>query len=165
MKNSDLEFLQLELSRVSDWIKFADTKAGFVAVFYSAVFGFLWSQREAFFIRTLCIRDCSAPYVILFIVILALLVLGIYFLLTTVKPRIDNKNTDESLFFYGTVSQMKIEDYLKDVEEISDEKASRQIKEQIYTNSIIANTKMTNVRRSIDTLVVIGVLLLILFFL
>ncbi|MCH7840675.1 MAG: hypothetical protein IID38_10640 [Planctomycetes bacterium] len=94
-----------------------------------------------------------------------LLIVGMYFLFATVKPRTDNKNTDKSFFFYGTVAKMKIEDYLKGIEKITEEETRRQIAEQIHTNSVIADTKMTNVRKSTYVLVAVGVLVLILFFL
>lgn len=162
MKNHDLKFLQSELSRVSDWIKFADAKAGFIAVFYSAIFGFLWTQKEDILAH---IFNGTGIYVVFYpVVVVAILLLipaGIYFLYATICPQLKNGNTDRSLFYFGNVAKMKIEDYLKDVEKMTEDEACRQIAEQIYTNSVIANAKMGSVRKSTQVLVAVGILLLV----
>lgn len=166
MKNKDLHFLCSELSRVSEWVQFADKKAGFIAVFYSAVFGFLWSQKTDIYERILNgTGQCPIVYTIVIVALFALLVLGLIFLFLSVSPRLKNGNTDRSLFFFGTIAKLKIADYISDIEKLSDEEAVRQVAEQIHTNSVIADAKMTNVKKSTYVLVAIGVLLLILFFL
>jgi len=163
MKNHDLQFLQSELSRVSDWIKFADAKAGFIVVFYSAIFGFLWTQKENIIARVLSGSGiCGWTYDIIVFSIAILILVGFYFLYTTVCPKLKNGNTDRSLFYFGNVAKMKIEDYLKDVEKMTEEEACRQVAEQIHTNSVIANAKMDSVKKSTQLLVITGVLLLML---
>ncbi len=162
MKNNDLQFLQSELSRVSEWVQFADKKAGFIAVFYSAIFGFLWSQKNEVLSCALSWSDCQWLYTIVLVAIFVLLIMGTYFLFATVSPRLKNWNTDRSLFFFGNIAKTKIEDYLKDIEALTEDEARRQIAEQIHTNSVIADVKMTNAKKSTQVLVVIGILLLIL---
>lgn len=163
MKNHDLQFLQSELSRVSDWIKFADAKAGFIVVFYSAIFGFLWTQKENIITRVLGGAGiCGWTYDVIVFSIIILILVGFYFLYATVCPKLKNGNTDRSLFYFGNVAKMKIEDYLKDVEKMTEEEACRQIAEQIHTNSVIANVKMDSVKKGTQLLVITGVLLLML---
>jgi len=162
MKNSDLQFLQAELSRVSEWIQFADKKAGFVAVFYSAIFGLLISKRDEIFIQLFWHGDCL--YGLLILALLIVLGVGMYHLISTVSPQLKNGNTDRSLFFFGTVAKMKIQDYLKDIKELTDEDAQREVAEQIHTNSVIANAKMASVRKSTFALVGAGFLVFLIFF-
>lgn len=162
MKNNDLQFLQAELSRVSEWIQFADKKAGFIAVFYSAILGLLISKRDEIFIQLFLYNNCL--YGLLLLALLITLVIGVYHLMCTVSPKLKNNNTDRSLFFFGTVAKMKIEDYLKDIRDLTEEDAQREVAEQIHTNSVIADTKMQSVRKSTYALVFVGVLVFLIFF-
>lgn len=162
MKNNDLQFLQAELSRVSEWIQFADKKAGFIGVFYSAILGLLITKRDEIFIQLFWHGDCL--YGLLLLALLIVLGVGAYHLLSTVSPQLKNGNTDRSLFFFGTVAKMKIEDYLKDIKELTEEDAQREVAEQIHTNSVIANAKMASVRKSTFALVYAGILVFLLFF-
>ncbi len=163
MKNHDLQFLQSELSRVSEWVQFADKKAGFIAVFYSAIFGFLWTQKEDILARVLNGAGiCGWIYTAVAVTTLILIFIGLYFLYATVCPRLKNGNTDRSLFYFGNVAKMKIEDYLKDVEKMTEDEACRQVAEQIHTNSVIANAKMNSVKKGTQVLLATGISLLIL---
>lgn len=162
MKNNNLQFLQAELSRVSEWIQFADKKAGFIGVFYSAILGLLITKRDEIFIQLFWHGDCL--YGLLLLALLIVLGVGAYHLISTVSPQLKNGNTDRSLFFFGTVAKMKIEDYLKDIKELTEEDAQREVAEQIHTNSVIANAKMASVRKSTFALVYAGVLVFLLFF-
>lgn len=162
MKNHDLQFLQSELSRVSDWIKFADAKAGFIVAFYSAILGILWTQKGNVVSRILDGTGFWAwIYNAIAITILILILAGFYFLYTTICPQLKNGNTDRSLFYFGSVAKMKIEDYLKNVEKMNKDEVCRQVVEQIHTNSVIANAKMDSVKKSTQVLVATGVLLLL----
>ena len=164
MKHHDLDFLQAELSRVCEWVQFADKKAAFIAVFYSAIFGFLIAQKKEVLAQLFWHRHGDV-YALLLVGLLALLVVGVYFLFATVSPRLKNHNTNRSLFYFGTVAKMKIEDFLQDIEKLTEEEARRQIAEQIHTNSAIADAKMANIKKSTQALLGVGVLLFLLFFL
>jgi len=47
MEKINLQFLQSELNRVCEWIKFSDKKTGFLSAYYSTIFGLLISQKES----------------------------------------------------------------------------------------------------------------------
>lgn len=165
MKCKDLDFLQAELTRTSEWVQFADKKAGFVAVFYSAIFGLLIAQRDEIFSRLFWHHHMNCSYALMLFLLIVALIIGAYFLFATVSPRLKNGNTARSLFYFGTVANMKIEDYLKDIEEMTDDEARRQVAEQIHSTSVIADMKMSNVRKSTLILLVCGALVFCLFFL
>ncbi len=163
MRHEDLDFLQTELSRVSNWIQFTDQKAGFIAVFYSAILGYLVSKRDEVLSHLFfCSQDCDI-WVLIFFVSIFFLWLGVYHLFLTVLPKLKNTNAKGSLFFFGSIATMKLGDYLVKFENLNDEEARNQLKEQIYTNSIIANSKMVSVQKSTKFLFWSGLLVFMLF--
>ncbi len=163
MKNLELSFLQNELNRVSDWIQSADKKSAFLSAYYSGIFlgtvsfkGIVISSISNFENWGLCL------YTILIIITIGLFILGIFFLISSVFPRLKNTNTNKSLFYFGNVAKLKPIDYFNEMEKLTEEDAKKQISEQIYTNSIIADQKMNNVKNSTKCLFVLVVLLFVL---
>ncbi len=114
MKSLNLQFLQEELKRISDWIKFSDQKTAFLAVYYSAVFGFAVSHKSEFISKLLSsggwISNLLCVDLLLIIITFSF---GIFFLFSSVFPRLKNSFTDESLFYFGTISRMKFVDFIK----------------------------------------------------
>lgn len=158
----DLAFLQSELIRVSNWIEFADKKAGFLGVFYSAILVFVFTQHK----DIICgIFYYESSYLVLYILslstLLSLLAQGFYFLFRAVLPNLKNLNTNHSLFYYGTVASKKIADYLNEMTELTGDKANKEITEQIYTNCVIADKKMKYIRKATQTLFAVIVVLAI----
>lgn len=149
-KKPDLDFFHSELVRVSEWVQFADKKAAFLGVFYSAIIGFLMSQREDILWRMYGRHgyQCDALLIFALLALLACLGVGIFFLFRAVLPRLNNGNTDNSLFYFGNVAKKKIADYLQEMDDLTEERAMREIAEQIHTNSYIADKKMRNVKDS-----------------
>lgn len=165
MKKLEIQFLQAELNRVSDWIRFADQKSAFLSVYYSAILFFLISQKE---IITISLQSFEGWGFCLFILLLVLTIIffivGIIFLLCSVFPRLKNHLIDTSLFYFGSIAKKKFLDYSKQMENLSEVESKKQIMEQIYTNSVIANQKMKNVQNSTKSLLILllGVFILIL---
>ncbi len=151
-----LEFLQKELDRINDWIKFADKKVGFLIVIYSVIIGLLKIKYSIFNF------DGAVKYVLLSLFLLSL-ILGVYFLLKTLFPKIKNKLTDNNILFFGNISCMKYKDFIDKYNNITEEEMRQNIFEQIYTNSVIANEKFKNIKKSTICLVISIVLLIFLF--
>ncbi len=147
---------------MSDWIKFSDKKTAFLAVYYSAVFGFAVSHKSEFISKLLSsggwISNLLCVDLLLIIITFSF---GIFFLFSSVFPRLKNSFTDESLFYFGTISRMKFVDFIKKLETLSDDESKKQLAEQIYTNSLIADRKMKNVRACIRRLFVLVLLITI----
>lgn len=160
MKNLDLQFLQKELERVTNFIQLSDRKSAFLSVYYSVVLGVLISfYNEDIF--NLC--DFFNFFIlILFVTILILFFIGFYFLFSSVFPKLDNNLTTKSLFFFGTISSYKYLDFSKKMEELDEPEARKGIIEQIYTNSDIANKKMKSIKISIKILFLLVALLFLL---
>jgi len=155
MRHQESDFLQTELSRVSDWIQFTDQKAGFIAVFYSAILGYLITKRDVILSNLFICNETCDIWPLLFIGLIILLAMGIYQLFFTVVPKLKNTNTKESLFYF--------EDFQIKFESMTDEEARKQLVEQIHTNSMIANTKMVSVKKSAVFLFCSGILVFLLF--
>jgi len=162
----DLQFLQSELNRTSEWIKFSDQKSAFLSVYYSAIIGLLISRKteiiESF---KLCTSWFIYIHFLILVGILISSILGLFLLLKSIFPRLKNSFTDKSLFYFGHISNMKFVDYSEAVKGLSGEDAKKQITEQIYTNSVIADQKMKNVQNSTKCLFVLTILMAVLIFL
>lgn len=162
MKNKDITFLQSELSRVSSWIEFADKKAGFLGIFYSAILAFLLTQHQEILKGFFYLEGwLLISYVITFSFLVVSLAYGLHYLFCAVLPNLKNGHTSKSLFYYGNVAQKKISDYLQEMSELSDDRIVHELTEQIYTNSVIADKKMACVRRTTRVLFVAVVALVI----
>ncbi len=166
MKNFSLQFLQSELNRVSEWIKFADKKTAFLTAYYSVIFGLMVSQKEPILDHLTNYKEWMLVfYTYILLGVITSFFVGIFFLFKSVFPRLKNSFTDESLFYFGHVASMKFVDYSDKIEKLTEEEAKKQVVGQIYTNSIIANQKMKNVQKSIKGFIafLIFAILLILF--
>jgi hypothetical protein len=165
MNTFSLNFLQSELNRVSEWIQFSDKKTAFLSAFYSAIFGLVFSQKESILQHFIIYQKwITCFYAFILVGFIIAFVVGIVFLFKSVFPRLKNLFTDKSLFYFGHVANMKFIDYSEEIKKLTEDEAKKQIIEQIYTNSIIANQKMKNVQKSIESFValIIFTILLIL---
>lgn len=153
MNNLSLQFLQEEIKRVCEWIKFADQKAAFVAVYYSALIGFLVTKKDII-INNLRQLDLGRLFVLNSIICLLsiFIILGIFYLFSSVFPRLKNHFNEESLFYFGTISRMRFSSFIERIGNLTEDEAKIQITEQIYTTSVIADQKMNNIQNSIRCL-------------
>lgn len=164
MGHRDLQFLQSELSRVSEWVRFADGKAGFLAVFYIAIFGFIASKKDEVTSLMFSPSCFYSVLPLLYIGLFLTVLVGVYYLFATVFPRLKNTCSGRSLFYFGSIAEMKADDYSQDCERATNEDAQKQITEQIHANSVIAAAKMKNLQLSTKWLIVAGLLTFVISF-
>lgn len=144
------KLLQTELIRVNEFIRFADKKIGFIFLIYSALFTFWISKTE------ILLKNINLLNIILFGITSIMLLLGGYFIIRAVFPRLENvTKTNKSLFFFMHIANMKLADFSKKFLNISENDIKKQILEQIYSNSHIASKKMKNVQNSIICLAIL----------
>jgi len=149
------DFLQKELSRVSEWIRFSDKKIALLSTYYSVVLGVLISQKTSILQQSSVQTEWLSYFLYLILAIIGVsFFIGIFFLVKSIFPRLKNSLTDKSMFYFGGIANMKFVDYLTKLEEISETEVKEQIVEQIYTNSVIANQKMKNTQTSIKSFLV-----------
>lgn len=155
MEKFNLQFLQSELNRVSEWIKFADKKTAFLTAYYSVIFGLVISQKDSILNNFINYQKWMLGFYIFILVgAITSFVIGIFFLFKSIFPRLKNSFTDKSLFYFSHIASMKFVDYSKEIEKLTEDEAKKQVIEQIYTNSIIAEQKMKNVQKSIKNLII-----------
>ena len=135
----DLQFLQSELKRVSEWIQLSDKKTAFVSVYYSAIFGLLTSYKESI-LENLKICKSWSDYIffLLLVAISISSILGLYLIFKAIFPRLKNICIDESLFYFSHISNMKFKKFSEAFSKMNKKDAEELIIEQIYTNSVIA---------------------------
>lgn len=165
MNKPDLQFFQSELVRISDWIQFADKKSSFLGVFYSGIFALLVSEKDHLVEGILC--SSGTLLILHFVTIIEIIVLfslGLFFLAMSFFPKIKNGFTSESFCFYGNIASKKFADFSEKFENMSEQDFKKDLTEQIYSNSIIADYKMKRVQDSTRCLILLIVSVAILLF-
>ena len=156
MENSNLKFLQEELKRVTNLIQFSDKKIAFISTFYSIILGLLISKGNVPIQQVMGYTGwikCICYFI--FIIMIISFALGFIFILRTVFPKLKNVSSNQSLLYFGYVTQIHYSGYLKNyIKMMEENKMEEQMLEQIHTNSVIAYQKMKNVQLSIISLIV-----------
>lgn len=160
MKNN-IDFLQNELIRTSEWLKFAEQKFTLLSAYY-----WLWityiSQNikdiKDLFIEQIFIK------IFVFMVFILTLIIWILFLFKVIFPNLKNISTNKSFFFFWHISRMKISDYIIWYKNLNINKKEEQLLEQIHTNSVITNEKMNNIVYSFKILLINLLFFIILIF-
>lgn len=151
-----------ELNRTIEWLKFAEQKLAFLWVYYWLWTTFILANNSK--ILNVFVEPCSLKIIPLLWFFTSMF-LGIWFLFYVVFPSLKNHSTNNSFFFFWHTAKMKVLDYVNQMKALTDNEIENQLLEQIHTNSVIANEKMTNIKRSSYCLFVNLIFLLISIFL
>lgn len=149
LKNEDL---QINLNRVQDWIKATDQKIGILLTLQTALLTLFFYKFYDWFFKNQSHFDD-----LLRLLILVGVASGIYSfweLVSGILPRLNSQNKNLSITYFGDISQMSQEDFLKKVDSTSDREFEKELVKQIYINSIICSKKMGLFRRSLISIVV-----------
>ena len=85
MEKFSLQFLQSELNRVSEWIKFADKKTAFLTTYYSVLFGLVISQKDSILNNLINYQKwIFGFYIVILIGITVSFLIGIFFLFKSI---------------------------------------------------------------------------------
>ena len=135
---------------INEWIKFSDTKAGIIITIYSVILTILYSNAN----ETYEIVSSSWIYISLTLLSAILAGVSLYYCFRCLLPRVENeKGNHRSVIYFGHItakfeSHESYEQYAND--EFADEtKFQKQIAEQVYTCSEIAQKKFKNVSQAI----------------
>jgi len=147
MYTEKLKFWQAELIRISDWIKVADQKAGFVFLLYSAIMGIVINYKHK-------IINSNHNYIfwILITGFSISIFLGSFCLFLSVFPRLKTKDKIKSYFFYGDIKNMDKTNFINEANKLTNSNKIKQILDQIHITSTISFQKMENVQKSIKFL-------------
>lgn len=145
MDNKDI--LEATLTRIHDWIKSADQKAGtFFAL--EGLFITLVLPSSILWVKNILQEGHSFSF---FAGVGAIVVLLFSFLkvLVVITPRLNRKGVAKSLLYFGDISKRKLPDFKEKVKLLTPEKYREQLVEQIHTSSLIATSKHEHIRDSI----------------
>lgn len=143
MKNLEISFLQSELNRVTDFIKFADKKAAFITTIYSAILAYWVSSASL--IQDIMVYPMDLVTIGI-IIGLSCLIAGFYDILYTVFPRIENVDMKKSLFFFGQIASLECQSFCEQIQALTEEEIKTQLIEQIHVNSKIVAQKMKTLK-------------------
>ncbi len=156
----NIEQLEKQLDRTSEWIKATDQKVSIFLTLQGLILTFLSPSLYKLIINSYFYHDiCSFIFILLCVI---LLILGTTISVIVVIPKLKNDNKKSFLYFRDIVS-IKIEDYKKHVKEWTSEKYEEAILEQIYVLSGIVNKKQEQFIEAVS-LFTLGIILLLLYF-
>lgn len=136
---------------INEWIKFSDTKAGIIITIYSVILTILYSNAN----DTYQIVSSSWIYISLTLLSAVVAIFSLFNCFRCLIPRVKNeKSNHKSVIYFGHIttefeSHETYEQYATD-EFADDAKFQKQIAEQIYTCSGIAQKKFKNVSQAIE---------------
>lgn len=149
---------------ITNYIKFADVKAGSILAFTSAVGGGLLSQADKFYGKTLTISSCmSHLFLIFFVLSLFFCLMVIWHCLVSLSPR---AIVAKSLNSFPDISKYTVDEYVKKIElEITPKSMVTEYTRHNWTLAQITSRKFLAINTSIQYLkaflVAIGALIVL----
>ena len=153
--------LEKNLDRVHEWIKAADQKVSIFLAFQGVVIVILMPYIQDLFSKYQSV--CSVYRMPLVLGSVVLMSYGLLKSAMALIPRLKN-HIKKSLIYFGDISAMKIEDFKKDLENMSEADYKQQLIEQIHVSSRIAAVKHKQFKDSV-LLFILGLGLFILIYL
>ena len=142
------------LSKTTDWIKFADTKAVVILTVYGIIITIIYSNAAEVY------NFLSQTWIFIILSSISTIfgAISIGYSFSAINPKIKNDNPN-SLIYFGHIQEKYYNDLSDALKE--NENIEIQISEQIYSNSKIAWKKYRNVSISIKFFVASIALVLI----
>ena len=146
------------LEMVTQWISNCDTKISFVLTFYGLAITILFTSGFDFYkiLHFECAGGSFLDIIHLFrliicLVFFVLLCFTFYYIFKTLKARVE-PNTKDSNIFFGLIAKKKFEEFQKEVDNETQEDFLKDINNQIYINSKIADEKFLFYNKSLNSL-------------
>ncbi len=153
------------LTIINTWIGNIDTKISFALALAGILIGMIFSngipsafKRVSEVAKLAELNGCeilaAASVGLLYISSF----ISILFFMFAIIARVNNPNNAESLFFFGSISRMDLDNYRGKLNGLTENELVNDIEEQIHTNSKICNQKTVWYNRGIKVLLVTIVL-------
>lgn len=153
------------LTIINTWIGNIDTKISFALALAGILIGMIFSKGiPSAFIRVSEVSklaELNGGEVLAVVAVGFLYIssfISILFFMFAIIARVKNQNNAESLFFFGSISKMSLDDYRNKMNALSEHELINDIEEQIHTNSQICSQKASWYNRGIKVLLVTIVL-------
>ena len=137
-----------EHSLINSWINNVDAKTSFALAYVAVLIGFVFvNGSPSIFedIQSVGIDKITACMIIKAIIVILLYgtsFLSIIFMLFAIKARTDNKSGKRSVMFFGTIAGMELNDFKSKTLNMGEKDLTKDLLEQIHTNSTICTKKM-----------------------
>lgn len=157
--DSQLERSQYTLTLVTDWVKYADTKATLLLTIGVTILGVSLTDIP---LATKVVRFCFANnhnpggyfLILAHVIFYAVLIFAIYLLLTVVRPKLVAKSEKHSWYFFQSMALLAPEDFHSYTQQLTNGLAAQQINDQIYNNSVVARQKFETIKHAYNSLVI-----------
>ncbi len=150
--------LNLILDRINQWIFNCDNKS-LILVTIIGIFAGIFVTSYVRKLLTIYSYICSHPtainlgYFILHIFSIILILVGIWHIIQSIiartEPPSEKGLINNSLIYYGTISNYAYEEYEKEMVNIDEESLKKEIISQIYINSKICTKKFENYNKGL----------------
>ena len=149
------------LENINSWISNIDTKISFALALVGVLVGSIFEkgvpqifEKIAKYSKASELSGCdilnSILVILLYIFSFSCIICFIFALIARVK----NPNTNESIFFFGTIQNMNLQSYKDKVKHMSENAILEDLEEQIHTNSKICTKKVVWYNRGIKLLLI-----------
>lgn len=145
----DNTFLQWELKRIIDLIKFWDKKMWFLVILLWWLISYDISK-----IQQIIENNISNSNIIIFVILLLLYIIIFIELVSFLYPKTINTNSKPILFWWY-ISTLNFDCFLSDFKKLSKKDLEEKLLEQIHTNSKILNYKMDKIKNIIFLLIIL----------
>lgn len=133
---------------ISTWIINIDTKVSFALALTGVLIGTVFSKGlpsawqkvgKVSKLSELSGGEILAAILVGFLYIVSLL--SILHFMFAIRARVKNINNASSIYYFGSISKMKLQDYKAKVNKATVQQMIKDLNEQIHTNSMICNKK------------------------
>ena len=136
------------LEMINTWISNIDTKISFALALAGVLIGIIFGKGFPKALQRICevskLAELSGGEIIASILVCLLYIvsfLSIVSFILAIIAHMKNLNNASSIFFFGSVGKMSLQDYMEKVCQMSEEQIIRDLEEQIHTNSRICSQK------------------------
>ena len=136
------------LEMINTWISNIDTKVSFALALAGVLIGIIFEKGFPKALQRICevskLAELSGGEIIASILVCLLYIvsfLSIVSFMLAIIARVKNLNNAPSIFFFGSVGKMSLQNYMEKVCQMSEEQILLDLEEQIHTNSRICSQK------------------------
>lgn len=158
--NKEDAYQTLEL--INFWISNIDTKTSFALAYVAVLMGFAFAHGTPTVFKEI-MDTCPPAMASIFKLILVLALYGASMgatihLFLAVIARVKNDSGKTSLLFFGAISEMSLNDYKSKILNMDDKDITKDLLEQVHTNSKICTRKIKRYNSGIVCLIIATVI-------
>ena len=146
------------LDLINSWINNVDAKTSFALAYVAVLIGFVFvNGSPSVFADIQSAEKITACMIFKAIIVIALYgtsFLSIIFMFLAIKARTDNVSGKRSVMFFGTISDMELNAFKAKTLSMGERELTKDLLEQIHTNSTICTKKMKFYNKGIFWLII-----------